>query len=77
MIIDIQYVFLALSVIAVLLIAVIAYQISELSYKFVRMSDLTLDELAKTSSQISRLDVWLERISLDMEYMATKAREEE
>jgi hypothetical protein len=41
------------------------------------MSDLTLDELAKTSSQISRLDVWLERISLDMEYMATKAREEE
>jgi hypothetical protein len=77
MIIDIQYVFLALSVIAVLLIAVIAYQISELSYKFARMSDLTLDELAKTSSQISRLDVWLERISLDMEYMATKAREEE
>ena len=77
MIIDIQYVFLALSVIAVLLIAVIAYQISELSYKFVRMSDLTLDELAKTSSQISRLDVWLEQISLDMEYMATKAREEE
>jgi len=77
MIIDIQYVFLALSVIAVLLIAVIAYQISELSYKFARMSDLTLDELAKTSSQISRLDVRLERISLDMEYMATKAREEE
>jgi predicted PurR-regulated permease PerM len=77
MIIDIQYVFLALSVIAVLLIAFIAYQISELSYKFARMSDLTLDELAKTSSQISRLEVWLERISLDMEYIATKAREEE
>jgi len=77
MIIDIQYVFLALSVIAVLLIAFIAYQISDISYKFVRMSNLTLDELAKTSSQISRLDVWLEQISLDMEYMATKAREEE
>jgi len=77
MIIDIQYAFLALSVIAVLLIAFIAYQISDISYKFARMSNLTLDELAKTSSQISRLDVWLERISLDMEYMAAKAREEE
>jgi|GEM_PF-3266281 len=77
MIIDIQYVFLALSVIAVLLIALIAFQISDLSYKFARMADLTLDELAKTSSKISRLEVWLERISLDMEYMATKAREEE
>ena len=71
MIIDIQYIFLVLSAIAVVLLVVIAYQISDMSRKFSRMSNLTLDEIEKTNNQISRLEVWLERISLDMEYLAT------
>ena len=71
MIIDIQYIFLILSAIAVVLLVVIAYQISDMSRKFSRMSNLTLDELEKTNTRISRLEVWLERISLDMEYLAT------
>ncbi len=71
MIIDIQYIFLILSAIAVVLLVVIAYQISDMSRKFSRMSNLTLDEIEKTNNQISRLEVWLERISLDMEYLAT------
>ena len=70
MIIDIQYIFLILSAIAVVLLVVIAYQISNMSRKFSRMSNLTLDELEKTNARISRLEVWLERISLDMEYLA-------
>ncbi len=71
MIIDIQYIFLILSAIAVVLLVVIAYQISDMSRKFSRMSNLTLDEIEKTNTRISRLEVWLERISLDMEYLVT------
>ena len=71
MIIDIQYIFLILSAIAVVLLVVIAYQISDMSRKFSRMSNLTLDELEKTNTRISRLEVWLERISLDMECLVT------
>ena len=71
MIIDIQYMFLILSALAVVLLVVIAYQISNMSRKSSRMSNVTLDELAKTKTRISRLEVWLERIFLDMEYLVT------
>ena len=71
MIIDIQYIFLILSAMAVVLLVVIAYQISDMSRKFSRMSNLTLDEFEKTNTRISCLEVWLELISLDMEYLAT------